>query len=125
MGRRERRLALGGMTGWRLAVRIGNLGRSIELLEDIVLLGIVVPSGFRSDGASIPRIFWPVARPFGSSLPAALLHDYLLTETQLSRRECDRLFLASLKATTPYKLKPYILYVAVRIYSIIVRKDKK
>jgi len=34
-----------------------------------------VPVGMVSDGSSVPRPFWPVARPFGETLIAAILHD--------------------------------------------------
>ena len=48
------------------------------LLEDFVYNGYVVPKGYITDGATIPRIFWsfcPPNRP--DILPAAIIHDYL------------------------------------------------
>ncbi|HIE98682.1 MAG TPA: DUF1353 domain-containing protein, partial [Fuerstia sp.] len=40
---------------------------------------VVVPAGFVSDGASIPRLFWAIiGPPIGSShLLPAIVHDYL------------------------------------------------
>lgn len=37
---------------------------------------IVIPKGFKFDGASIPRIFWGLLSPTGLLLIPGLLHDY-------------------------------------------------
>ena len=37
---------------------------------------IVLPKGFRFDGASIPRIFWAILSPVGLLLIPGLIHDY-------------------------------------------------
>lgn len=38
---------------------------------------IVVPAGYRTDFASIPRIFWRLMPPGGQYREAAVVHDYL------------------------------------------------
>jgi hypothetical protein len=38
---------------------------------------LVVPEGFRSDLASIPRYLWPIIAPFELSEQAPLVHDWL------------------------------------------------
>jgi len=35
-----------------------------------------VPKGFYFDGASVPRLLWPLIRPVGILLISGLLHDY-------------------------------------------------
>ena len=40
---------------------------------------IVIPKGFQTDLASVPRIFWVILPPFGAYEAAAVLHDYLCT----------------------------------------------
>lgn len=37
---------------------------------------LVIPKGFRFDGASIPRPFWAILNPIGLLLVPGLLHDY-------------------------------------------------
>lgn len=44
---------------------------------------IVIPKGFRFDGASIPKIFWAVLSPVGLLLIPGLLHDYGYRYNQL------------------------------------------
>ena len=38
---------------------------------------IVMPTGYQSDGASVPRLFWRWFPPSGHYTGAALVHDYL------------------------------------------------
>jgi hypothetical protein len=48
---------------------------------------VVVPSGFVSDGASVPSFGWPLLRAgFVELLPAGLLHDYLYRDGALIHR---------------------------------------
>lgn len=55
---------------------------------------ITVPAGFITDGASIPRIFWPFLDPFGKYFKAAVIHDFLYSpwNIRFNRAESDRLF---------------------------------
>ncbi|EAH9843942.1 DUF1353 domain-containing protein [Campylobacter upsaliensis] len=49
----------------------------IELKENEFISG-VVPKGYTTDGASIPRIFWSLYPPYKSEyFSACVLHDYL------------------------------------------------
>lgn len=40
--------------------------------------GIFVPSGYVSDGASVPRVLWWLFPPTGKYLRAAIFHDWML-----------------------------------------------
>lgn len=40
------------------------------------LQDVTVPAGFVCDGASVPRILFPIAAPMGDALFAALVHDW-------------------------------------------------
>lgn len=44
-----------------------------ELLGEI----ITVPSGYRTDFASVPRFFWRILPPHDTYAHAAVIHDYL------------------------------------------------
>ena len=53
----------------------------VRLLEDWIVimpggLRVIVPRGFVTDGASIPRPLWGLLSPFGVLLEGALLHDF-------------------------------------------------
>lgn len=47
---------------------------------------IVLPEGFRFDGASIPRPFWAILSPTGLLLIPGLIHDYGYKYDQLWRK---------------------------------------
>lgn len=49
------------------------------LLEKYTYDEIVIPKGFETNGADIPRIFWSIIPPFKPKyLPAVIVHDYLI-----------------------------------------------
>jgi len=39
---------------------------------------VIVPSGFITDGATIPQVFWSLLPPWGTYGQASILHDYLI-----------------------------------------------
>lgn len=59
---------------------------------------IVIPEGFYTDGASVPKIFWSVFSPWGSYFSAALVHDFLYSKDSdefyplKSRAVADKIF---------------------------------
>ena len=59
---------------------------------------IEVPSGFLTDLASIPRVFWPLVPVNGRHRAAAILHDYLYVTQPCTRAEADALFLEAMHA---------------------------
>ena len=60
----------------------------------------LIPRGFESDGASVPRLFWSlVFSPTDShAATAGICHDYIYREQpeEWTREEADRMFLALL-----------------------------
>lgn len=91
-----------------------------RLLDDISLLGFVVPAGFITDGASTPTFMWPFIPPVDVYFPAAVVHDYLLeTASGLRREDIDRIFYQCLKALNIGFFTRYTMYIGVRINSII------
>jgi len=53
----------------------------LRLTDDWILqladgLTIIVPAGFETDGASVPRLLWFLMPPFGVLLKVAILHDF-------------------------------------------------
>lgn len=50
-----------------------------RLIKPLELAGVVVPAGFVTDGASVPRPLWPLFPPTGRYFAAAVVHDWLLS----------------------------------------------
>lgn len=89
---------------------------------------VMVPKGFLTDGASIPRIFWPFLSPWGSYSRAAIIHDFLcvhrtytlkgVPNTPLSRAECDAILLDAMETLKVPVVTRRVIYAAVRAYAI-------
>jgi hypothetical protein len=78
---------------------------------------IVVPTGFVTDFASIPRILWPVLSPVGEYGKAALLHDYCCAiQYKKDRKYCDDIFKEAMQVLRVHPLKIFILYWGVRMF---------
>lgn len=91
-----------------------------RLLESITLLNFTVPAGFVSDGASTPEFMWSWIPPVDTYFPAAVVHDYLLeTATGLRRKDIDKIFYQCLKELKISFFKRYIMYIGVRLNSLI------
>lgn len=50
----------------------------------------VVPAGFKTDLATVPRIFWSLLPPQGAYEAAAVLHDYLCVQLAWCRDHNER-----------------------------------
>jgi hypothetical protein len=97
------------------------VNRRWELSSDLIWrngheLNIVVPSSFKSDLASVPRVLWSLFPPYGSYTYAAILHDWLYTDGKLSRVECDAIFIAAMKSCGTSWVTRSIIYSAVRMF---------
>lgn len=85
---------------------------------------IVIPAGFVTDFATVPRLLWGIVQPVGKQNPATLIHDYLYEQrysvTEKKDWKLDRLFadqemLYWLKAYGCSWIKCQAMYWAVRI----------
>ena len=83
---------------------------------------ILVEPGFRSDGASIPRILWPFVGPRfdASTFPAAFCHDALYASELLPRRDADRIFRDHLRLLGVSKARAQAYYFAVTAFGWMV-----
>ena len=91
--------------------------RFIKLVEDFHYGDIVVPGGFVCDGASIPKLFWSfIGSPFDRYLFAAVLHDWLVTDTEnFTSKEADDLFLEAMEELGIPMWKRDIMWRAVSL----------
>lgn len=83
-------------------------------------LRITVPSGFVTDFASVPRIFWGIAPPLGRYGKAAVVHDFLCIHPRnLSRRKVDAIFYEAMRVLDVPIPLAWSMWTAVRIAAIV------
>jgi len=82
----------------------------------------IVPLGFLTDFASIPRLPLIYLVFNGLSNKAATLHDYLYSSRGFSRSRADQTFLQAMLAENTPKWKAYCAYYAVRLCGKGVRE---
>lgn len=107
----------------RLIMEPHDDGCTWELIEpftyDVGELGgddsITVPKCFRTDFASVPRVFWRVFPPWGKYGKAAVLHDYLYAVQDRPRAECDKIFLEAMEVLAVSWISRHTIYHAVRL----------
>lgn len=88
---------------------------------------IVIPKGFVSDGASIPKVFWSIiGSPWsGRYARAALPHDYLYYTQAISRKKADLEFYRAMKVLRVSFVKRWTMYHAVRTFAWMTWKNHK
>ncbi len=80
-----------------------------------------VPEGFKTDFASIPKVFRAVLSPIGLHGKAAVLHDYLCEYGYITRKKVDQIFLEAMKVLGVGWLRRTVMYGGVRAFSIVTR----
>ncbi len=78
---------------------------------------IVVPAGFVSDGASIPKTFWTIiGSPWsGKHGKAAVIHDFLYDRQPFTRKKSDGIFIEAMKVLKVNWVKRRLMWFAVRV----------
>ena len=101
-----------------LFVQFSLDGKSAVLTNQICYktLGrhFIVPKGFRTDFASIPRVLRRMYPKLDTHIRAAVLHDYLYQSGMLSRKDADRAFLDVMRQHGVPAWKRYSMYYGVR-----------
>ena len=100
-------------------VKVSPLGVDrYVLLEDFKFYDVVVPAGYETNGADVPRLLWAIFPPNRSNyLPAVILHDYL-TDMELYKK-ADIVFDRALKELIVNKITHFCLLNAVKTYHLI------
>jgi hypothetical protein len=88
---------------------------------------ITVPVDFVTDGPSIPRIFWAILPVWGRYGRAGIVHDYLCYlldkgaphKAAQSRTQADGIFYEAMTALGVGWLPKWILYIGVRIGTLL------
>lgn len=78
-----------------------------------------IPEKFKTDFASIPRIFWSVFPPDGIYTQAAVLHDYLCENPGgRSQKEIDLIFLEAMEVLNVVAWRRQSIFNAVRAFQM-------
>lgn len=121
------------MTSWggfegEVAVVLEPDGRTVKVEHSFAYMRpngqkITVEAGLTCDGASIPRILWPLAGgPFeGKHRAAAIVHDYLYSLGRagtplMTRAEADRCFYEAQRCCGVSAFSARSKYLAVRAF---------
>ena len=80
---------------------------------------VIVPAGFWTDFASIPKCFRSLISPLDEHLKAAILHDWLYYESKLfgkkiSIKAADDIFLTAMRMCGTGWIKRHTMYAGVR-----------
>ena len=93
-----------------------------KVIEPFRYKDIKIQKGFRTDGASVPRLFWSIFPPNRTDyLPCAIIHDYLCDKEEY--RKADKYFKECLEELKVDKFSRIIMYYAVRIYHKLRYKE--
>lgn len=83
--------------------------------SDLLNRVITVPVQFKTDLASIPRLFWRVLPPFGRYDAAAVVHDYLYQHNGVTRAQADGVLDEAMGVLGVSNWQRRIIYTGVRV----------
>lgn len=114
----------GFFTQWAAVSRLHDGTGRFQLLQDLIYhtdckSRYIVPRGFKTDLASIPRLVWAIFPPHDLYLSASVLHDYFCESDWISRKNGDKIFLEAMSHSNVPKWKRLCIYLAVRLFAII------
>lgn len=87
---------------------------------------IEAPAGFLTDGASVPRLFWPLLPAWGRYSRAAVVHDFLCVAINAGaphrfapdRRTADRIFRHAMRVCGVSAVTRWLMWLAVRAEAV-------
>lgn len=106
-------------------VKIYRYGELPELSSELKYhhsdgLDFIIPKGFKTDFASIPRIFWNIIAPLGKHTLPSVLHDYLYTfghSLGISRKQADKIFFDAMIESHVARITANFMWFCVRIFA--------
>jgi hypothetical protein len=113
---------------WPLPLDVRYIdGRNWELRSDFQFISpkearypsVVLPEGFVTDFASIPRIFWNLMEPTDREIgKAALIHDwyYRVRSLPVTRDAADEMLLQGMEALGAPWWRRHAVYRSVRLF---------
>lgn len=108
-----------------VSVKIFRYGELPQLTSDLEYFDdsigvIVVPKGFKTDFASIPRIFWNIIAPVGKHTLPSVLHDYLYDSGYkygISRKQADKIFYDAMIKSNVARITANVMWFCVRVFA--------
>jgi len=94
-----------------------ELLRPLRYFSEEVAKVIEAPQGYRTDFASVPRIFWRIIPPFGRYHRAAVIHDYLCElagSTGVDSKTAAKIFHEAMLIAGVNRVKASTMYYMVR-----------
>lgn len=86
--------------------------------SDLYPAPIIVPAGFVTDLASIPRIFQALIPKVDKHMLAAIVHDYLCRLEKFDRKLADSIFLEAMKLLGVNRIRRRLMYWAVALITL-------
>jgi hypothetical protein len=77
---------------------------------------ITVPSGFVTDFASIPQVFWSALRPDGLYTYPAIVHDWLYWTQDYPKEMADNILKAGMEDFSVSVVTVFAIYESVRLF---------
>jgi len=74
-----------------------------------------IPKGFRTDLASIPRLFQGLIPKVGKHIQPAIAHDFFYVHGGITKKQADDMFLDGMKYSGVSWWKRRLMYRAVRV----------
>ncbi len=97
-------------------------GRKVTLLEPYAFVDPEgkewdVPTGYQTDGASVPAALWALYPPFtGNYRQAAVIHDYYCDRKERSWQDTHKVFYYAMRAANVDEKTAKIMYGAVYLF---------
>jgi len=97
-------------------------GRKVTLLEPYSFVDPEgrewdVPTGYQTDGASVPAVLWALYPPFtGNYRQAAVIHDYYCDRKERSWQDTHQVFYYAMRAANVDEKTAKIMYGAVYLF---------
>lgn len=86
---------------------------------------IIVPIGFPTDFASVPRLLRWLIDAKGRHAKPAVLHDYIYRTQIVARVVADAIFLESMEVKEVARWQRWLIYLAVRCFGWIAWHNNK
>ncbi len=94
--------------------------KTFSYYSTIAKAWIIVPHGFITDGATIPRVFWSwIGHPWGKYRQAAVLHDFLYATAVYTQKLSDSVFLEAMQVLRVGWVRRHVMFAVVRSFGWI------
>jgi hypothetical protein len=82
------------------------------------------PSGFKTDLASIPRVFWAFLPPFWKYAKAAVIHDWIIVGLE-DRKLANEVFREGMVSLGVNRQQIFVIYKSVCLWAWLVKYIRK